>query len=86
METEKEHTSVIGWCPACDEGNLHAITLSGLTNPATLCEECEALWLGDEVPNAEQFWQLSRYIREHGNTPIKRRIPYDDDSCKMEEW
>ena len=79
-------TSIIGWCPACDEGNLHAVKLSGLAASATLCEECEALWLGDETPSPESFWQLSRYMREHGNITIKRIISCRNGSCEMEEW
>ena len=79
-------TSIIGWCPACDAGNIHQVALTGLSQRASLCEECEALWLGDETPNPDSFWQLSRYMRAHGATSITRVVTHDDGTETFAPW
>ncbi len=85
MITEK---SQICWCPACDEGWVHQITVKNHNINGSLCQECEALWLGDDVITDDDFWQLSSYIKQqlsNKTEPIIKKIWLDADGKPCEE-
>ncbi len=75
--------SRVKWCPVCDEGWVHAVRMPKWNMSAYLCEECEALWMRDEMIDEHHFWQLSDYVGgmlRAGVAPVIERIIVHDDS------
>ena len=40
------------WCPECNQGWIRRMRVSGASDDAYVCDECEATWL--EAPEREQ--------------------------------
>jgi hypothetical protein len=54
-------------CPVCGQGGVHKVRLLQAGGKiAQLCEECDALWLEEEISDPDQFTRFEEYMDSIG--------------------
>ena len=55
-------------CPLCEQGTIYEVLIRSTNETIFLCEECEALWLNDQIVSSEVF-NFDTFMKERSLKP-----------------
>jgi hypothetical protein len=68
------------WCPMCDQGWVVPATVNVTGQAIWVCDECDALWFGEEPPSRECYDTLGSLLSKLGLPELWTQITLRPDA------
>jgi transposase-like protein len=66
------------WCPRCDQGNIVKAEIKATCETIFICEECDAVWLGQSNISRTNFIDFSVLMESKKLEPLWSELTLRD--------